>query len=435
MKGKRILVWFKTNLRLLDNEALVAACEKASAVFPVYIIDDRMFQTQALGFPKTGAFRTRFLLESLHDLQSSLRQHEAGLLVFRGRPEEIIPRLALELKVSAVYAEREVTDEELRIQNQVEQRCEAKGIAMRLFWQHTLYHLEDIPWPIQHLPDTFTHFRKEAEQEAIIRPALPIPVSIPFTNEIGSEAIPTLQQLGFSEPEQDPRAAIHFHGGESQALARMKEYIWEKDRLKIYKETRNELLGADYSSKFSPWLSLGCISPKTIYEEVRRYERERVKNDSTYWLIFELMWRDYFRFAAKKYGNRIFQLNGLGKKNMTLKEDRDTFEQWRQGETNIPFIDANMKELLHSGFMSNRGRQNVASVLVKDLKINWTWGAAWFESQLIDYDPTSNWLNWAYVAGVGNDPREDRYFNTESQVRKYDPHGHYMDHWLATNKA
>jgi deoxyribodipyrimidine photo-lyase len=204
----------------------------------------------------------------------------------------------------------------------------------------------------------------------------------------------------------------------------------EKDLLQHYKQTRNGLIGSDYSSKLSPALAHGCISPKSVYHEVKKYEAERVKNDSTYWLVFELLWRDYFRFVAKKYGARIFHEGGIRNKTVQWKSDKEVFEKWRLGETGVKFVDANMKELLHTGYMSNRGRQNVASYLTKDLGINWTFGAAWFESQLIDYDPCSNWLNWAYVAGVGNDPREDRYFNIESQVKKYDPRGDYIKHWL-----
>ena len=107
-----------------------------------------------------------------------------------------------------------------------------------------------------------------------------------------------------------------------------------------------------------------------------------------------------------------------------------TFERWARGETGVPFVDANMREMNATGFMSNRGRQNVASFLVKDLKLNWQMGANYMESVLIDYDVASNWCNWNYVAGVGNDPREDRYFNILSQATRYDPSGDYIRHWL-----
>lgn len=432
MKEKRSLLWFKNELRLHDNEILFRAATKATFVLPVYIIDPAQFQLGKLGFPKTNFFRTQFLLDSLASLKTSLQKAEADLHVFVGRAEEIIPQLVRELKLTIVYASQEVGSEELMTQYAVEMQLKKVGVPLELLWQNTLYHADDIPWPIQRLPDTFTTFRKELEQESSVRKSFPIP-EIPYQQLVASHPLPGIQDLGLVPQPADARSAFPFAGGEQEAQARLQTYFWEKDLLRKYKDTRNELLGTDYSSKFSAWLSLGCISPRTIYEEVKRYEQERTKNDSTYWLIFELLWRDYFRFAAKKYGVKIFQRKGLRNKPVSTTNNIELFEKWRAGETGIDFIDANMKELLHTGFMSNRGRQNVASYLAKDYKVNWTWGAAWFESQLIDYDVASNWLNWAYIAGVGNDPREDRYFNTESQVRKYDPKGEYTRYWLSDN--
>lgn len=430
MKEKRSLLWFKNELRLRDNEILFRASAKATFVLPVYIIDPSQFQPGKFGFPKTGNFRTRFLLESLASLKVSLQKINANLHVFVGRADEIIPSLVKELNLTVVYASQEVGSEELALQHSTEVQLKKLGVPLELCWQNTLYHADDIPWPIQRLPDTFTNFRKEVEQESSVRKTFPIP-EIPYQEEIASPSIPTIQELGFVFQPTDTRAAFQGKGGEQNALDRLQQYFWEKDLLRSYKETRNELLGANYSSKFSAWLSLGCISPRIIYEEVKRYEQDRIKNDSTYWLIFELMWRDYFRFAAKKYSIKIFQRKGIRNKEFLSENNFELFEKWRLGETGVDFIDANIKELLYTGFMSNRGRQNVASFLAKDYKVNWTWGASWFESQLIDYDVSSNWLNWAYIAGVGNDPREDRYFNTESQVKKYDPKGDYVKLWLS----
>lgn len=430
MSEKRALVWFKNNLRLHDNEVLVRACTQATFVLPVYIFDPRHFQRHTLGFPKSSYWRTQFLLQSVADLRSSLQRRGANLHVWMGKPEEILPALAKQLKITAVYASREVTSEELQAQTSVEQGLKSIGIPLELFWQNTLYHVDDIPWPIRHLPDTFTFFRKELENESRVRSAFAIPDYMAYQKEIELGEIPKPENFGLPTQHIDDRAALICKGGETEGLKRVHTYLWQTDSLRQYKETRNELLGANYSSKFSAWLALGCLSPIAIYEEVLRYEQERVKNDSTYWLIFELLWRDYFRFAAKKYGNAIFQVKGTRNKIIDFKNDIALFEKWRSGQTGVPFIDANMKELMLTGFMSNRGRQNVACYLAKDLHVNWTWGAAWFESQLIDYDVSSNWLNWAYIAGVGNDPREDRYFNTESQVTKYDPKGEYTTYWL-----
>jgi deoxyribodipyrimidine photo-lyase len=232
-------------------------------------------------------------------------------------------------------------------------------------------------------------------------------------------------------PAEDERAVLRFRGGEDAALERLHTYFWERDRLRSYKWTRNGLLGADYSSKFSPWLAVGALSPRSVHAEVRRYERERKKNVSTYWLIFELIWRDYFFFLAEKYGPRLFHLRGPMERHLPWREDREAFARWCEGRTGEPFIDANMKEIAATGFMSNRGRQNVVSYLARDLAVPWTWGAEYFEELLIDYDPASNWGNWTYNAGVGTDPRPDRYFDPKTQAQKYDPKGDYVRTWMS----
>jgi deoxyribodipyrimidine photo-lyase len=167
-----------------------------------------------------------------------------------------------------------------------------------------------------------------------------------------------------------------------------------------------------------------------VYAEVQRYERERVKNDSTYWLIFELLWRDYFHLIALKHGARLYRASGLQGLQLPWRNDVALFDCWRAGQTGYPLVDANMRELAQTGFMSNRGRQNVGSFLTKNLGLDWRMGAEYFEAQLLDYDVASNWGNWNYVAGVGNDARGFRFFNIHKQAQDYDPNGDYMRHWL-----
>jgi deoxyribodipyrimidine photo-lyase len=428
-KPKTILVWFKSDLRLADNETWFRACQDGDFVIPVFIFDPRQFQPHQLGFNRVGAFRAQFLIESVRALKQNLANQGSDLIVRIGEPEFIINKITTDYKVYAVYTAQEVTFDEVSIMSKMELGLNPLSVSLKQFWTSTLIHEADIPWPIQRLPDLFTQFRKEVESESTVRAVFPIPETKPLS-EIDSGLIPALEELGLTHIAFDDRSGIDYGGGEEKAWWRLNEYVWKKDLLQHYKETRNGLIGSDYSSKLSLALAQGCISPKSVYHEVKKYEDERLKNDSTYWLIFELLWRDYFRFVAKKYGARIFHERGIRNKPVQWKSDREVFEKWRLGETGVRFVDANMKELLYTSYMSNRGRQNVASYLTKDLGINWTFGAAWFESQLIDYDPCSNWLNWAYVAGVGNDPRENRSFNIESQVKKYDPRGDYMKRWL-----
>lgn len=419
------MVWFRNDLRLHDQVALAKALEECDEVLPVYCLDPRQFDNTALGFPKTGSFRAQFLYEALEDLRKNLMSRGGNLLVVEGKPEDLIPQLCLTHHCDVVYGTKEVTQEEIDVEDLLEKELWKSKVSFKLEWQSTLYHIEDIPWPINNLPNIFTNFRKACERESRIRKALAAPDQIPTVTVDDFGKIPHLSGV-----KVDQRAAIIPKGGEQAGINRLKDYFWTKDLLKNYKYTRNGLLGEDYSSKFSPWLALGCLSPRYIYEEVLKYEQSVKKNQSTYWLVFELIWRDYFRLVARKFGTKIFQPGGIKDERPVMQNDHERFEQWRLGQTGVPFIDANMRELLSTGFMSNRGRQNVASFLIKDLQVNWTWGAEWFESQLIDYDVCSNWGNWIYVAGVGNDPRENRYFNIMSQAMKYDAKGDYVRTWL-----
>ncbi|MEO1051567.1 MAG: DASH family cryptochrome [Bacteroidota bacterium] len=433
---RRIIVWINNDLRVRDNQALYKAARKGFQVYPIYVFDPRKFEQSEIGLPRTGSYRAKFLIESVADLKQNLKRLGSDLLIRVGKPEEVLPELAAELKVNWLYTSKEVATEEVEIEEKLEVALAKLGVLTEFFWQSTLHHVQDVPWPIKHLPDVFTEFRKELEQVSTPRDAFPEPNCLePLNLEEGKLGdLPTLQDFGLSEPVIDERSVLNFKGGETAALNRLQQYIWEQDLLKDYKETRNGLVGANYSSKFSAWLANGSLSPRTIYEEIKKYEQIRVKNRSTYWLYFELLWRDYFKFVTKKYGSKIFHLSGFLGNGIESNQDIESFQKWKEGATLEPFVNANMLELAFTGFMSNRGRQNVASYLVNDLKVDWRWGASYFESLLIDYDVSSNWCNWAYIAGVGNDPRSDRYFNIPSQAKKYDPHGEYVELWLSDQK-
>jgi len=429
---RRAIVWFRQDLRIHDNEALTTALRMADEVIPIYVFDERVFLGKTrLGFPKTGKFRAKFIIESVADLRQSIRRLGSDLLVRVGKPEYIVSELAYQLKASWVLCNRERTYEEELVQDALERKLWSFGVELLFTRGKMLYHTQDLPVPVQHTPDTFTQFRKENEHITPVRPPFPSPTSLPpLPGGLEAAELPSIEDFGHEPFTPDPRSVLPFKGGETEGLARLRHYFWETDAVARYKETRNGLIGADYSSKFSPWLAAGCLSPKLIYHELKRYEHERVRNESTYWLFFELLWRDFFRLMGKKYRNRIFLKSGPQNKDMShLKNDWEHFWAWAEGRTGVPFIDANMRELNATGWMSNRGRQNTASFLVRDLKVNWQMGAEYFESLLIDYDPCSNWGNWNYVAGVGSDPREDRYFNILTQARNYDPNGDYVRLW------
>jgi deoxyribodipyrimidine photo-lyase len=431
---RKAIVWFRNDLRLHDNEALTEALRHTTEVYPVFVFDERVFLGRTrFGFRKTGSFRTKFIIESVHDLRMSLQALNGELYVRVGKPEEVIAQIVRETGASWVFCNRERTREEVEVQDALEKNIWALGQEVHFSRGKMLYHTADLPFPVQHTPDVFTQFRKELEKFVHVRDPLPAPTQ-PFAQRsctLEPGEVPTVEDLGHEPFGEDNRAALRFKGGESEGLKRLQYYLWESNLVKSYKDSRNGMLGGDYSSKFSPWLANGCLSPKQIYKELKRYEADRGGNESTYWLFFELMWRDFFRFMGKKHGDKIFLKGGpKGQADPRWQDDPVRLQRWIDGETGIPFIDANMLELKHTGFMSNRGRQNVASFLAKDLFVNWQMGAEYFESMLLDYDPCSNYGNWNYVAGVGSDPRENRYFNILTQARRYDPDGTYVKHWI-----
>lgn len=426
----RILIWFRNDLRLQDHRPLYQARQIGAEIIPLYCFDPRQFGQTQFGFAKTGAFRARFLLQSLADLRQSLRSLGSDLVIRRGLPEQVIPALAQQLRVDQVSWQQQVTAEELTVDAALTNRLQALGVKSKPGWGATLYHPDHLPFDLAQLPEVFTQFRQIVERDSSIAAPLPTPAALPRLPPLESGDLPALADLGLASPRPDPRSVLLFTGGETAAWARLRHYFWDTDRLQTYKHTRNGLVGADYSSKLSPWLALGCLSPRQVYAAVRQYEAERGANRSTYWLIFELLWRDYFYLICAKHGNRVFYPSGLRRLPLAWKQDWPLFEAWRQGQTGFPLVDANLRELAASGFMSNRGRQNVASFLTKNLGLDWRMGAEWFESLLIDYDVCSNYGNWNYAAGVGNDARGFRYFNILKQSQDYDPDGLYVKHWL-----
>ena len=282
---------------------------------------------------------------------------------------------------------------------------------------------------LESIPEVFTVFRKQCEKMSQVRPCLGEPKIFDQENLLDIEPqIPTLEDLGFKMYQTHPNSAFPFKGGSKAGKERIDQYFWETKKLSFYKQTRNGLLGRDYSSKFSGWLANGSLSPREIYWEVKAYEKQVKKNQSTYWMIFELLWRDYFKFISLKHGDQIFQLEGILGKSYKWHTNASSFNQWVQGETSESFVNANMIELKKTGWMSNRGRQNVASFFAKDMLMDWRMGAAYFEAMLIDYDVHSNYGNWMYVSGVGNDPR-DRKFNVRGQAERYDEGGKFQRLW------
>jgi deoxyribodipyrimidine photo-lyase len=174
---------------------------------------------------------------------------------------------------------------------------------------------------------------------------------------------------------------------------------------------------------------MGCLSQRWVYHEVIKHGHGT--HTSSIPLILELLWRDYFRFMFKKHGRQFFRPEGFKEEAPELAKNQDElFEQWKTGHTGVPFVDASMHELNATGYIGNYNRQIVAGYLANQLKVDWTRGAGYFEEKLIDYSPASNWGNWAFIAGVGNDPKDNRYFIGAKHTSELETNSDFINTWL-----
>ncbi|MGB5943667.1 MAG: DASH family cryptochrome [Leeuwenhoekiella sp.] len=415
------LVWFKNDLRLHDNEVLCSAIAECDNLVLFYCIEEYLFKELDLGFRKAGINRFLFLNKSLENLQKKLSEIGGHLIVKYGTASEHIPKLIEKFDIRHVYAEQEYAWEELKLIEDVEKNC--PDIKFQYYWGKTLYHIDDIPFTIEKIPLTSKAYRIPTSKKSTVREPFAVPDTIDSHPKAKNSSLPSYQDLGFNSSEGKNHKP-YVAGGEDAGLKRLQYYSFETEQLTSYRWTRNRSLGMEYSSKFSPYLALGCLSPRQIYQTVKQYEKDVKKNQSTWWLIFELVWRDYFTFKGMKFENAIFKIEGFKNKKVDFENNTDLFERWKKGKTGVPFVDAHMRQLNKTGFMSNRGRVNCSSYLIHDLKIDWTWGASYFESKLIDYDVSSNWLNWhvqAYEIWYTNPVNQANKYKAQEFIRKWVP--------------
>jgi len=421
----RTIVWLRGDLRLSDHPAWAEAARHGDAL-PVFVWDARWAERSPSGAPRLGGHRARFWHQALADLQERVNASDGGLWVEVGRPPEVLARLAEQWGAARVVVHPHPAPYERADEAELERLLLRSGRRLERIAGGDLYEPQDLPFAPSQVAELFTDFRKVVERQGLVRRPLPAVRIRPWPSALPSPlSLPTLTELGYAEPT----AAPILNGGTTHAAARIDHYLWQTDGLRRYKATRNGLLGLDYSSKLSPYLAAGCCSPRELWHETLRYEQARGASDSTYWLRFELLWREFFRLQVGKHGGRYFRAEGPQGLVLPWGDDPALLRAWTTGQTGIPIVDAAMRELAATGFMGNRARQLVASYLTKNLVLDWRLGAEHFEHALIDYEPCANYGNWCYAAGVGADLRGFRYFHLEKQAAEHDPDGAYVKHW------
>lgn len=504
--AQKVLVYLlRRDLRVADNPIFHEISKLASQsqspfthVLPVYVFAAQQVEVSGFvrdsskkspyrearsevgRFWRCGPHRASFVAQSVWDLKTDLEEKGSGLILRAGTVVDVLEDLLTEYKakereaqVVAVWMTEEEGVEEKDEENTARRAAEKQGIEFKLWTDEKYYiHDKDVPFDNpRNYPDVFTAYRKSVEplRDAPRRthptpkslPALPSfvpPQKEPFVmpdtyDEVETALLKPLKEKPDLENmcpfPQGAKSASPFKGGSKEGQKRIQHLIGSGSMTK-YKDTRNGLLGLDFSTKLSAWLALGCITARQVHFQLLDFEDGRNdqykgtegygkgENKGTAAVRFELLWRDYMRLCTRKFGPRLFRIEGFRddpsypwkypKNNPEVKEMLDRF---LRGTTGAGFIDASQRELFHTGYTSNRARQNVASYLAKHLGIAWKFGAEWYESQLMDYDLSNNWGNWQYVSGVGNDPRgEARIFNPVKQAFDYDHQGDYVKTWV-----
>lgn len=430
-----LICWFRNDLRLHDHPALVhaiARCQREGlALLPVAWHGPSAPEPTRWGFERVGPHRQAFRAQTLEGLGQGLRSLGSDLLVQGGASPLALAELALRTGAVGLVCEAIHAPEE---QAEVA-ALRAQGLAVDAVEQGGLFDAAQLPWSPEAVPNVFTAFRQGVERLGL-QPAEPLPspqTLPPWPAAVARPAIPT-PEAALPFGAHDDRSSFPYglpawRGGEAAALAHLRAYL-ASGRPHSYKATRNGLTGRDFASHWSPWLANGALSVRRVVADLKAFEAERGASDGSYWLWFELLWREHFRWMLRRHGPVLFRPQGLLTSAARVPHDAEAFARWCEGRTGLDLVDAAMRELRHTGYLSNRLRQIVASALIHECQGDWRAGAAWFEHCLIDFDVHSNQGNWAYIAGVGTDPRGGRRFNLDKQTREHDPAGAYRCAWL-----
>jgi deoxyribodipyrimidine photo-lyase len=427
---KRSLYWVTKDLRLNDNLALQLA-SKSESLLCVYVVDKNWFDSNNFQSKPLGDKRWHFLQSCLNDFNHSLLNLGQQLYIVYGDTFSTLSTLCDKYQITDFITTHLPGSYENSLITQLSDGF--PQITVNKVEQFTLFKQEALPFDLQQLPVSYSKFKKLIAE-------VPVPKVYPAINSLPrmfkSMPLPTIFRPHWlpTSPYKKPKQGHIFDGGEQSAIKHLERYF-SSDLPLNYKNVRNNLEGWKSSSKLSPWLGYGCISPRQVMTSIIQYEVERVKNSSTECLASEILWREYFQWSHFKVGSKTYKFKGLADNPPLTTFYPERFSKWCLGNTPYPLVNACMNELRVTGYLSNRGRQIVASCLVNELSVDWRYGAAWFEEHLIDYDAAVNWGNWQYIAGVGVDPRGGRHFNLEKQTALFDANSRYQTKWnLQSNK-
>ncbi|MFT4244269.1 MAG: DASH family cryptochrome [Candidatus Woesearchaeota archaeon] len=423
--GKNILIYITATLRGEYNE-LFEDISKDDTIIPLFIYNQDYISNMS-------EMRKEFLYQAVQDFKQSL-QEKYNLPLYEELSNNIAQTLQDYVKIHSideVRVEYQFSYNEIIINEKLQSYCKEHSIRYKEYETLQFIELKNLPFKdIQQIPNQYTKFRKIVESHNCYS-SFTLPSKLPIRFVYKHQPLnPPLSITRKQVKINSSNIKLRYTPSRRVALEHLNEYIFEKQHILTYKETRNQMLGESYSTKFSPYLALGILSPKEILESINSFEENVTSNSSTYWIKFELLWREYCKWISVKFKNKVFAKTGIMQTPIYEQFNEKFYNAFTKGKTGYPLVDAGVRELIQTGFMSNRARQNVASFFVKNLHLPWLLGAEFFEKYLLDYEPCSNYLNWQYIAGCGTDTKEFRYFNIYKQTNDYDKDRKYVSYWV-----
>ncbi|WP_217166184.1 deoxyribodipyrimidine photo-lyase [Streptomyces sp. AC512_CC834] len=405
------VVLFTSDLRLHDHPPLRAALAAADEVVPLFVRDPGV---HAAGFDAPN--RTAFLADCLGDLDGSLRRRGGRLVLRTGPVSREVAALAAECGADEVHVAAGVTRYAHRREELLRKALGDRGVALHV---HDAVITAVAPGSVtpsgnDHYSVFTPYFRRWSTQR--LRDVHPAPRTVRVPDGVRGEPLPSHEEVSGISPALPA-------GGEAEGRDRFAR--WAREDLSAYEDRHDDMAG-DATSRLSPFLHFGALSPVELVERARKHGGPGAEA-----FVRQLCWRDFHhQVLAARPEASVQDYRTRHDRWRTGAEASKDVAAWREGRTGYPVVDAAMRQLRHEGWMHNRARLLVASFLTKTLYVDWRIGARHFLDLLVDGDVTNNQLNWQWVAGTGTDTRPHRVLNPVVQGKRFDPYGAYVRRWV-----
>ena len=402
------LVWLRRNLRLDDNLPLFKALQSSDKVQLVYILDTDILSK----LPESDDRRVEFIKNALFQINIQLQKIGGTLIVARGKPQELIPRIAKEMGAIKVFADEDY--EPSNIKRDIEVRTSLRGIAdLELYCDHLIFHPQEIVKSNGEPYRVYTHYMRAFREK------------LPSNRYLKYESFKLLQG----------RVNSYLGNIKLDLCTSVNDNIWDvssaeniceefiSNKMRSYAEKR-DYLAEDGTSKISPYLRFGLVSIRELF-------RKAYEKDNSFSWINELIWREFYTSILYHFPYSANSEFNTKYSNIAWSQDAHLLHKITNAETGYPIIDAAIKQLVTTGWMHNRARMIVASFWTKNLFLDWRLGEKFFAQHLMDYELASNVGGWQWAASCGTDAQPYfRIFNPTLQAEKFDKDGEYIKRYI-----